>query len=141
MPAIFDDGGIRFLYPDNWAIERTDHDAGWAVTIQGPDTAFLTIAFRDDETDPAAVADAAVQALRDEYPSLETEPAVESIAGSPAVGYDARFLSLDLPVTAQVRALSCIGGSLLVLTQVAELDSAKCGPVLAAILASLRLDD
>ena len=68
-------------------------------------------------------------------------PAVETIAGSPAVGHDVRFLSLDLPVTARVRGLPCESGSLLVLTQVADIDAAAAGPGLAAMVASLRLDD
>lgn len=141
MPAIFEDGGVRFLYPDNWTLERSDHDAGWAVTVQGPDTAFLTLAFREDASDPAAVADAAVAALRDDYPALETDPAVETIAGAPAVGHDVRFLSLDLPVTVKVRGLPLEAGCLLVMAQWADIDDSAGGPVLAAMLASLRLDD
>ena len=141
MPAIFEEDGVRFLYPDNWVIERADHDAGWAVTIQSPDTAFLTVAFRDDQPDPAAIADAAVDALREEYPTLEAEPAVETIGGAPAVGHDVHFLSLDLTVTARVRGLACESGSLLVMTQVADIDADKAGPVLAAMVASLHIDD
>ncbi len=141
MPAIFEDGGVRFLYPDNWTLERSDHDAGWAVTVQGPDTAFLTLAFREDASDPASVADAAVAALRDDYPALETDPAVETIAGTPAVGHDVRFLSLDLPVTVKVRGLPLEAGCLLVMAQWADIDDSAGGPVLAAMLASLRLDD
>jgi len=41
MPAVYENFGVRFLYPENWTI--TDEvDDGWpcSVTVQSEETAF-----------------------------------------------------------------------------------------------------
>ena len=67
MAAEFDYDGIRFRYPENWRLEREDNEDGWTVSVQSPETAFLMLCFREDQPDPAAVADVALAALREEY--------------------------------------------------------------------------
>ena len=55
MPTQFHENGIAFRYPENWTIEREEHPSGWAVTIQSPDTAFLTVTFHGDAPDITAL--------------------------------------------------------------------------------------
>ena len=43
MVAEFDAPGIRFKYPENWQLEREDNEAGWTVSVQSPETAFLML--------------------------------------------------------------------------------------------------
>ena len=86
MPATFADGGIRFLYPENWSLEREDDDTGWTVSLQSPGTAFMVVVFRSDMPPTTELADAALEALKEEYPELEADDEVESFAGQPAVG-------------------------------------------------------
>ena len=103
MPAISSERH-RFLYPENWSLERDDHESGWSVSVQSPDTAFLTVSFHADaRTRPARRHRPG--ALRAEYPDLEAEPQVETIAGQPAVGHDVQFFSLDLTNTAWIRGV------------------------------------
>jgi hypothetical protein len=140
MPAHFHEDGISFSYPENWALEREEHESGWTVSVQSPDTAFLTVTFDAAAPDIARLADSALEALREEYPGLESEPQVETIAGQPAVGHDVRFFSFDLTNTARIRAFRGEEGSVLVLYQFNDLEEDRSEPVLRAICASIEED-
>lgn len=141
MAAHFEDGGIRFQYPENWRLEREDNEAGWTVSLQSPDTAFLMLCLREDMPSTDRLADAALDALREEYPDLEAEECVDSLAGQPAIGHDIRFISLDLTNTCWTRSFYSGRGTVLVLCQSNDLDLDKHEPVLRAICASIELED
>ena len=141
MIAQFDDTGIRFRYPENWRLEREDNEDGWTVSLQSPETAFLMLCFREDMPSTDRMADTALEALREEYPDLEAENCVDSIAGQPAVGHDIRFFSFDLTNTCWIRSFYSSRGTVLVLCQLNDLESDTNEPVLRAICASLELDD
>src|SRR5262249_14948941 len=104
MAARFDDGGIRFQYPENWRLEREENDSGWTVSLQSPGTAFMMVCLREDLPTPDQVAEAALDALREEYPELEADDCVDNLAGQPAIGHDIRFISLDLTNTCWTRS-------------------------------------
>ena len=55
--------------------------------------------------EPAKLAAAVVDTMKQEYQGLEAEPIEESIAGHELVGYDLAFYCLDLTNTAHVRSL------------------------------------
>jgi hypothetical protein len=78
-------------------------------------------------------------AMREDYPELEVEDRVESVAGQPAVGQDIRFFSLDLTNTCWTRSLYTAHGTLLLLCQSNDLELEEAGPVLRAMCASLEL--
>jgi hypothetical protein len=141
MAAHFDDGGIRFSYPENWQLEREEHEAGWTVCLQSPGTAFVMVCFRDDGSTPNAMADAALEALREEYPELESDDSVGSVAGQPAIGYDVRFFSLDLSNTCYLRSLYTSEGTILILWQANDLELEKLEPVLRAICKSMEVKE
>ncbi len=138
MAAEFHEDGIAFRYPENWTLEREEHDSGWTVALQSPDTAFMTVTYDGDAPDIAHFADSALAALREDYPDLEAEPRVESIAGQPAIGHDVRFFSFDLTNTAWIRSFRSEGGSVLVLCQFNDLEQERSEPVLRAICASMQ---
>ncbi len=141
MAAQFEDGGIRFRYPENWRLEREDNEAGWTVSLQSPDTAFLMVCLREDMPSTDRLADAALDALREEYPDLEADDCVDSLAGQPAIGHDIRFISLDLTNTCWTRSFYSAHGTVLVLCQTNDLELDRHEPVLRAICASMELDD
>jgi hypothetical protein len=141
MLAEFEDGGIRFKYPANWHVEREENEAGWTVALQSPDTAFMTISLREDMPSVDRLAETALAALREEYPDLEAEDCVDSLAGQPAVGHDIRFFSFDLTNTCWTRSFYSSRGTVLVLCQVNDLELDTNEPVLRAICASLQVDD
>src|SRR5947208_4885083 len=133
MAAIFEDGGLRFKYPENWRLEREDTEEGWTVSVQSPGTAFLMLCLRQDMPTTEGVAEAALDALKEEYPDLEADDCVDSLAGQPAVGHDIRFFSLDLTNTCWTRSFYSARGTVLVLCQANDLELDQTGPVLRAI--------
>jgi hypothetical protein len=138
--AEFQDGGIRFRYPENWVLEREDNDAGWTVSVQSPGTAFLMVCLRQDTPATDEVADAALAALQEDYPELEYDPCIDSVAGQPAVGHTIRFFSLDLTNTCWTRSFYSSEGTVLVLWQVNDLELEQAEPVLRAICSSFEVE-
>lgn len=107
MPAKFSKLGISFQYPENWTLDEDEAMAGHkSVTVVSPGGAFWTISIHPSPTDPTRLAEAAVQAMKDDYADLEAEPTVQSLAGREMIGYDMNFWYLDLTSSAAVRCLS-----------------------------------
>jgi hypothetical protein len=140
MPAIFEESGIHFQYPDNWELERQEEDNGWTVSLQSPGTAFMIVSLREDTPTLEEMADAALGALREDYPDLEAEPQIDSLAGQMAVGHDIRFFSMDLTNTCWTRSFYSAGGTVLVLCQTSDLELEDNEPLLRAICASLEVE-
>ena len=87
------------------------------------------------------MAETALDALRSEYPDLDAESRIETLAAQMAVGYDVRFFSLDLTNTAWIRSFYCDAGTMLVLCQSTDLDLETHEDVLRAMCASLRVEE
>jgi hypothetical protein len=141
MVAQFEEAGIRFKYPENWRLEREDNDSGWTITVQSPETAFLMLCLREDMPRTDELAETALEALREEYPDLEADDCVDSLAGQPAIGHDIRFFSLDLTNTCWTRSFNSSQGTLLLMCQLCDLETETNEPVLRAMCASLELED
>jgi hypothetical protein len=141
MVAEFDDDGIRFRYPESWRLERQENETGWTVSVQSPATAFMMLSFDNERPSTERMAATALDALRDEYPELEADDCVESLAGQPAIGHDIQFFSLDLTNTCWTRSFYSSRGTVLVLCQINDLERDTNEPVLRAICASLELED
>jgi hypothetical protein len=143
MPAKFDDGGISFLYPENWRLERetSDEGEGWSVSVQSPGTAFLLLTVQQDDPSTDEMLTTALEALKADYPDLEWEDCVDTVAGLPAVGHNMRFLSLDLTNTCWTRSFYSEAGTVMVLCQCNDLEDDVNERVLRAICASLKVGD
>lgn len=141
MPQQFTRNGIRFQYPDNWRLEREENDTGWTVTVQSPDTAFFLLSVDSAVLTTEQVVQTALEALKSEYPGLEADESVDTLAGQMAVGHDIRFFSFDLTNTCRTRSLYCPEGTALVMWQANDLELDVSEPVLRAICASLRVDE
>jgi hypothetical protein len=141
MVKTFEEDGISFQYPDNWQLEREEADGGWTVSVQSPGTAFLVVSFDEGMPPAEDVAETALEALRSEYPELEAEDQVETLAGQMAVGHDIRFFSFDLTNTCWTRSFLTDEGTVLVMCQTNDLELDTNGPVLKAICASLKVEE
>jgi hypothetical protein len=137
----FEQEGLSFAYPENWSLEEEETDEGWTVSVQSPGTAFLTVSCDSRMPTAEEMAEAALGAMREEYPSLEAESAVDTLAGQPAVGHDMRFFSFDLTNTCWTRSFYSDAGTVLVLCQTSDLEEEKYEPVLRAICASLKVEE
>jgi hypothetical protein len=140
MTRQFEESGVRFRYPDNWRLEREDSDHGWTVSLYGPDTAFVMVACDETMPAPEEMAAAALDALKTDYPNLEAEETIDSLAGQMAVGHDVRFFSLDMTNTCWTRSLYTAAGTVLVLCQTNDLELEQSEPVLRAICASMEVE-
>jgi hypothetical protein len=141
MAREFREDGISFRYPESWRLEREDSDGGWTVSLQSPGTAFVVVRCDSNRLTPEEVAEAALEALRSDYPGLEADARVDSLAGQMAVGHDINFISLDLTNTCWTRSLYSGGRTVLVLCQANDLEMDRYGPVLRAICSSLAVED
>jgi hypothetical protein len=141
MSALFEQDGIRFLYPENWRLEREETDTGWTVSLQSPQTAFLLLSLDEDMPSTEQVVETALAALREEYPDLEADACVDSVAGQPAIGHDIRFFSLDLTNTCWTRSFYSPKGTVLLMWQANDLELEAHEAVLRAITASLEVED
>jgi hypothetical protein len=141
MVETFEGEGIRFRFPENWRLEREDNETGWTVVLQSPDTAFAMISLNEESPSIESTAEAALAAMREDYPDLEADPCTDSLAGRPAVGHDIRFFSFDLTNTCWIRSFYCSRGTVVVMCQVNDLELDKNEPVLRAICASLEVED
>jgi len=141
MSRIFERSGVSFQYPDNWKLDTEEAGDGWTVTLQSPETAFLLVSLRPDAVGAGQLADEALTALKAEYPELDAEPAVDDVAGLPAVGHNLDFLTLDITITGWSRSIDTTAGPLLVMWQASEYDRERHEPVLRAIAASLSIED
>src|SRR5260370_26290737 len=137
----FEEESIRFRYPESWRLEREDNDTGWNVVVQSPDTAFAMISRNYESISVESMAETALTAMREDYPDLEADSCVDSLAGRPAVGYDIRFFSFDLTNTCWIRSFYSSRGTMVVMCQVNDLELETNEPVLRAISASLEVDD
>lgn len=138
---LFQADGIRFQYPDSWQLTREDAEGGWTVSVQSPQTAFFMLTYDEAMPDVDDVTQTVLDAMRADYPSLEADDAVESLANQPALGHDIRFFSLDLTNTCHTRAFYSDTGTVLVLWQANDLELDQVEPIFRAMCASLRLDD
>jgi hypothetical protein len=138
---VFEEDGVRFQYPDNWTMTREEADSGWTVSVQSPDTAFFLIAFDKSMPEIGQVAETVLQTLRADYPDLEADDALESVANQPALGHDITFFSLDLTNTCRTRSFYSDAGTILLMWQANDLELDAVEPIFKAIRASLRLDE
>jgi hypothetical protein len=135
----FSEDGVIFTYPRSWSLEREGGD-GWTVTVQSPGAAFAMLRLDRAMPDARQVADAALEALRADYPALKATPVSDRLAGEAASGHDISFVTSGERVTCRTRALPTPAGTLLVLCQFAEYEQGECEPALRAICASLRVN-
>jgi hypothetical protein len=140
--GIFDDLGIRFEYPPTWEIDVSEDSPRTSVTVQssaGPAFAMVTV----DETRPAPeeLADEALAALREEYPTLDAAPASETIDGHNAIGHDVEFLSLDMTNSCVIRCFRTPRRTVFVLTHWSDLEEDEPEHALAAVRRSLEETD
>jgi hypothetical protein len=115
---IYEGHGVRFAYPSDWELEETDEGEAATVEVQAPGgLAFALVRADEAGPDPASVADEVLEAMRQEYPELDVSPAMETIAGHHATGYDVEFFSLDFTNAATIRCFRTSDRTVLVFGQ------------------------
>jgi len=146
MPSAFEQSGLRFEYPENWALEHSSNDAsdGTAedkieqVVVSSPNTAFWHLSKYPAAADLELLFDEALAALRSEYKDMETEPADEmAVEGRRLAGFDVNFICLDLTNTCWLRGFQTEDATFLLFCQAEDREFAQVNLVFQAMLASL----
>jgi hypothetical protein len=132
---------ISFDYPDDWQLDREESADGWTVLLQSPGTAFLTLTCDQTGATIEEVAEAALDAIKTDYPTLDAQPQIDTLAGQMAVGHDIQFFSLDLTNTCWTRSIYSPDGVVLLLCQTNDLELEQYEPVLRSICASLLVEE
>jgi len=137
MPARFDRLGISFQYPENWPLSDSDALLGRSSgTVYSPGGAFWSVAVHSGSADPAKLAAAVLEAMKKEYPGLEVDETIETVAGHDLTGYDLAFYYLDLINTALVRSLRVGETSYTIFCQAEDRDFKKLQMVFRAMTTS-----
>ena len=138
MPAIYENLGIRFLYPENWSVVDEERD-GWprSVTVQSPETSFWTLLVYPPRQASGPIIDHVIESIRETYEDLEVLEAKEVIGDIAASGVDICFFYLDLLVEAKIRVLSTPSATLLWHYQAESREFDKMEAVFQAMAVSL----
>jgi len=138
MPALFNKFGIHFQYPENWTLETDSSAPGrQTVSVYSPGGGFWTVALSPHDSDPAKLAETALETIAHEYDELDSEQASESIGDVDLVGYDLNFYCLDLTNTAWIRAGRTSRATYLVICQAEDREFDQISPVFRAMTTSL----
>lgn len=138
MPQHYDKIGIRFQYPDNWTLDEQEAlEGNRSVSVYSPGGAFWSVALHPASADLPRLLHAAVAAMRDVYPQLDSEAVEETVAGRRLSGYDMNFYCLDLTNTAGVRGLQNDDTILVIFWQAEDREFAEIEPIFRAMTASL----
>ncbi len=141
MTATHEEDGIRFQYPADWKMEREESESGWSVLLQSPGTAFVIITLLEDMPPIEQVLQQTLDTLRDDYPALDFEAGIATLAGQMAIGHDIQFFAFDLTNTCFTRCFQSDQGTVLVLAQTSDLELDEVEPIFRAIWASLSVEE
>ena len=135
----YDNHGVRFEYPASWELEVTDNGPVMTVSLQDPDgLGFALITTDESRPDPADVADAALEAMREEYPDLDAAPAMETINDHCATGHDLEFFAMDMTNAARIRCFRTPRRTVLAFGQWSDLGEADLPDLIRGVFRSLE---
>lgn len=138
MTAIYDQGNIRFAYPENWTLEEeTDAEGQRQIAVTSPNTAFWSLSLHSNEHDPRHLLEEVLTAMRAEYPGLEAEANDELIATTSVLGYNLNFFYMDLTSTAKAMVFELADNTCLLLCQSEDREAEQTMPVFQAMTLSL----
>ena len=138
MPAVYENMGVRFLYPENWSVTDEEDDA-WprTVTLQSPQTGFWSLHVYPPAQDVRPVVKELIGAIQAEFSDIEVLPAKETFGETPTTGVDLAFFYLDLLVEAKIRCLRTPSSTLIWLYQAESREFETMEPVFQAIAVSM----
>ena len=135
----FEDHGLRFGYPSNWELEVTEHGNVMTVAVQDPGgLGFALITTDESRPDPADVADAALEAMREEYPDLDAAPAMETINEQVATGHDVEFFAMDMTNAASIRCFRTPHRTVLAFGQWSDVGEADLPDLIRGVFRSIE---
>jgi hypothetical protein len=138
MPAVYENLGVRFLYPENWSI-NDEQDDGWprSVTLQSQETGFWSLHVYPPNHELKPIVKELIAAIQSEFDDIEVLPAKETFGDTPTTGVDLAFFYLDLLVEAKIRCLRTPSATLVWLYQAESNEFEAIEAVFQAIAVSM----
>jgi hypothetical protein len=138
MPAVYENLGVRFLYPENWSI-TDEEDDGFprTVTVQSPETGFWSLHVYPPAQDLKPIVKELIRAIQAEFNEIEVLPSKETFGDIPTTGVDLAFFYLDLLIEAKIRCLRTPSATLVWLYQAESREFEAAEPVFQAIAVSM----
>lgn len=138
MPAVYENFGVRFLYPENWSLQDEEFD-DWprSVTVQSPQTSFWSLHVYPPGYEARKVVEEVVKSIQEVYEELEVLPAKDTIGDVETKGVDIAFFYLDLLVEAKVRCVKTPSSTLVWHYQAESREFDDMEPVFQAMATSL----
>ncbi|MEC7354935.1 MAG: hypothetical protein VYC80_02745 [Planctomycetota bacterium] len=138
MPAIYENHGLHFAYPENWQLMEPEQDPGLVdVTLQTPNGGFWSVQLMPSEVLPEECIEQIFEGLEAEYEDLERESASCEFAGVACSGDEVRFFCLDMLVEVRVWACQHAGRTFVCHYQAEQSEFLEIEPVFRAIATSL----
>jgi hypothetical protein len=135
----YEDHGVRFEYPSDWEVEVTDDSSEVIIGVQEPSgLAFVLVTIDESCSDPADVAETALEAMREEYPDLDAVAMVETIGEHDIIGHDVEFFALDIANAAIVRSFGTPRRTILFFGQWTELGDNNLADMIRGMVSSLE---
>jgi len=138
MASRYKKHGISFAYPERWELAENLEPDQVTISLTSPGTSFLTICLFQDRPDPAEVAEATLDAFREEYTELDIYPVKAKVGRRPAIAWDLEFFCLELTNSARIRAFRAPRFTCLVLFQGTDQEFEKTEETFHKIARSIR---
>ncbi len=137
--AEYENHGVRFDYPDGWLVEEEQVGPQTTVSVGSDETSFWSLSLFEDQPDPDAVLESALDAFRDEYDELDFYEVLEPAApGEEVAACDLQFVCLELVSNASLRAFRGPGMTVLVWYQSEDREFGETREILEGITRSLE---
>lgn len=138
MVRNYDHHGLSFQFPENWKLdEETVEDGSPSVWLYPPGGGFWSVTMYGSDVDAQWATQQTLDTMRGEYPDLDVDSRVETIAGQKLAGYEMNFVCLDMVNTARVLCLEDDRGTLVILEQAEDQDWENLADVYTAVTTSL----
>jgi hypothetical protein len=139
MFGIYHDNGIRFEYPADWELAVSADGPRTTIELHAPSgLAFAFVTLDDSRPEPEELVDEALEAMRDEYPDLDSQAVEESLDGRDAIGHDLEFFSLDMINSCSIRSYRTERHTVLLFGQCSAIDGEDSLAVFSAVRRSLE---
>ena len=137
MESTYQSHGVRFRYPNEWAVSEQQDEDQISITVSSPQTAFWTVTLFPGCPEPEDIVAAALDAFHEEYEELDDYPSRVRVCRRRTVARDVDFVCLELLNSAGIRAFRAGRFTVLVLFQLTESEREETAPILDRITRSL----
>ena len=114
--------GIQFRYPAGWQVSEELGEDQVSISVSGDGTAFWTLVLFHRSPPPEDVLDSVMSTFQSEYKDIDIYEVEDCLCGEETWARDIEFVCNELINSAWVRVFQSVGHTVLVLSQVNDLE-------------------